>query len=76
VNGNGDLAKLSSFVAGHEKNVEAFTQSVSSDDEFWRLVLFRKPARAGTVKPGLGFLIPPTVSEAVGMHSKPRNQAS
>ena len=42
LDGNGDLAKLSSFVASYEKDVETFTQYV-----YFRIkILVRNPARA------------------------------
>jgi len=42
LDGDGDLAKLSCFVASYEKYVETFTQYRTSGEQ----ILLRKPARA------------------------------
>jgi hypothetical protein len=71
MDGNGDLAKLSAFVAGYEKYVETFTQYG------FRIINFASEScRSGTVMLGLGILIPPAASGAGWPLPKLRNQAS
>jgi len=60
LDGNGDLAKLSGFVASYEKYVETFTQYPIPLNEF----SLRNPAGAELSCSGLGILIPPAASGA------------
>jgi hypothetical protein len=72
MDGNGDLAKLSGFVASYEKYVKTFTQY-----GYFQIKNFASEScRSGTVMLGLGILIPPAASGAGWLLPKPRNQAS
>jgi hypothetical protein len=66
MDGNGDLAKLSSFVASYEKYVKAFTHYPTSGKK----IFASESCRSGTVLLGLGILIPPAASGANWLYPK------
>src|ERR1035441_3360337 len=75
MDGNGNLPKLPGFVARHEKNVKAFTQYLSpSKREIVRFLQASETCQSGTVKLGLGILIPPAASGANWSSAHLRNQ--